>query len=121
MGYYARIRETNFHIPADKIRQADEALNKALAKDEKLVENNFWQPVDGVAEALTEIGFDISQDISRGITIYGFDSKWREQEDILDLVKEFVDPDTYIDFIGEDGEMWRWTTDGTKSAVITWV
>ena len=121
MGYYATMRDTNFRIPTDKLTEADAYVNKLVEENPHIHQYHFWRYVGGVEEALSDLGFETNTDAEHGLTIIGFSNKWREQDDFLDLIKSFVAADTYIDFVGEDGEMWRWTPTGTKSAIITWV
>jgi hypothetical protein len=121
MGYYARIKDTNFRIPADLMDKADATINALLEDEESSIQIHFYREVEGVKDALHELGFDSEINKDGDYVIYGFDAKWRRQDAVLDFLKGFVAADTYIDFIGEDGELCRWTTDGTKSAVITWV
>ena len=120
MGYYARTMETNFRIEADKIGEA----NAALAEFERLFpeehSDHFYNEVSNVEEALLELGFDV--DWEDGVLVMNcFDAKWRTQERVLNIWKDVVAADTYINFIGEDGEMWRWEPSGIKNAVISWV
>lgn len=121
MGYYATLRDTDFRIPADKLEEANAFVNTVLEENPHIQREHFWQAIDGVEHALRDLGFETDTDTDNGLTVIGFSNKWRRQDEFLDLLKGFVATDTYIDFVGEDGEMWRWTTNGVKSAIITWV
>jgi hypothetical protein len=121
MGYYATLRDTNFRIRAENVDEASTFVNTLLKENSHIQREHFYRYVHGVEDMLQELGFETDTDTEVGLTIIGFSNKWRQQDELLDHIKGFVDEDTFIDFVGEDGALWRWTPTGTKNAIITWV
>jgi hypothetical protein len=121
MGYYAKATDANFFIPADKLEEANALVVEwRTLFPERAQDFYFAAGVTNVDDMLTEFGFDV-HDEDGGIRVADFDNKWRGYDAILALFANIVDADSYINFVGEDNEMWRWTPQGTKIAMITWV
>lgn len=125
MGYYVETMEVDFFIPEDKIEQAFDAVIRA--RHEITVEDRYnpwlWTlgdyPVSDLRELLNELGFGIEEEFG-GIRVVNFDAKWRTQDWFLDKLKDYVDKTSFIEFRGEDGEMWKWTPLGVLTAEIIW-
>lgn len=120
MGYYARSTEADFLIPADKM---DAALAEYKEWENLFPEKwrrCFYNEHDNLTEVFEDLGFDVAEE-DGGLRVYSFDNKWRDQNIALDVFKYFVDENAYISFVGEEGELWRWTPEGVKNAVISWV
>lgn len=125
MGYYAETMDVDFFIPEDKIEEAFDRILNARRKISVGDRYNPWvvsigdYPVNDLRELLNELGFGIEEEFG-GIRIVNFDAKWRTQDWFLDNLREFVDKSCFIEFRGEDGEMWKWTPFGTQQAMIVW-
>jgi hypothetical protein len=120
MGYYAESSESNFKIPADKLESALAALNEWRNLFPEDARWFYFSSADTLRELLEDVGFNTEM-TDQGLDVYGFDGKWFDQNKILTVLKDFVDADSYVTFIGEDHSMWQWTPEGVKEARITWV
>ena len=113
MGYYASAYQYDnpvITIPGANIPGALKALD-ALP---------YLGGCGTVAEACEDVGFDVDSNDDGGISLIGFDNKYVGVEELLDVLKPYVTPDSAFAFLGEDGAIWRWTPSGTQYATITW-
>jgi hypothetical protein len=140
MGYYVKIKESTFRIPAANLDAALVELkalnhkpdvekhgghfNKDGAKDVRWFS---WMPEDydkhvkTAEEVFVLLGFECEQDPATGdLLITDYDNKTGQEELFLDAVKNLVNPDSFITWMGEEGEMWRWTPEGVWEPVISW-
>lgn len=140
MGYYVKIKESTFRIPAANL---DAALVELKALNHNpLVEKRgghyqpkagktqsffSWMPHDydrhvtTAEEVFILLGFETEKDETTGdVLITGYDSKIGQEELFLNAVKHLVTPDSAITWIGEEDEMWRWTPEGVWEPVISW-
>jgi hypothetical protein len=123
MSYYVSLRNSNFTIPAEK---ADLALGAVFALVDKDESREFmhtgadgkrhflWFPDDwtqtytSLAHVFQQLGFETSGPDDGDFHIWMFDSKWADIiEYFLNAVAPFVDSGDYLEFHGEDGNMWR--------------
>jgi hypothetical protein len=64
-------------------------------------------------EAINECRYGISRDSDGNINDVYFDGEKLGSDDkILDTIAPFVEKDSYIQMLGEDGSIWRWVFDG---------
>lgn len=120
MGYYATSLETNFKIPTRNLDAAFEALNEwreLFPEDAKWL---YFGTAENLKEVFTELGFEVEVN-ELCLELGYFDSKWHGQDKVLAALKDFVSSESYVSFVGEDHEMWRWTPAGVMNAVISWV
>lgn len=136
MGYYVTQTDENFYIPASKLEEAFTLL-KNLNKRDDLKEGGVsgrsvetrkwfaWMPEDYdttllSAEAIfTELGFEVEVN-EDGLFLTGYDSKSGQEDLFLDAVKDLVSPDSFIEFVGEDNAVYRWTPTGVHYAQVVW-
>lgn len=138
MGYYVKIMETNFRIPADKLDEAYTALC-ALNHDPNAHKSGgsysgggkteawfSWMPTNydetcKTAQAIfEELGFTTFVEDDGALWLTDYDSKIGDEEQFLNAIKHLVPEDAHIDWRGEDGAMWRWTPAGVLNATIIW-
>ena len=114
MGYYASAYQYDnsvITIPGANILGALDALD-ALP---------YLGGCVTVAESCQYVGFDTDTDFETGtVSLIGFDNKYVGVEELLDVLKAYVTPDSAFAFLGEDGAIWRWTPSGIQYATITW-
>ena len=124
MGYYMQQMDAQFVIEKkhfDKVRERLVAFSK---------EGHAWVPdiseEDSIEDAFTACRWDVTVgetgDIKR-IEFVG--EKLGDDEQLFRSIAEFVQPGSYVQLMGEDSSMWRWTfgDDGRfdeLSAKITW-
>lgn len=116
MGYYIDVIQTEFHIPADKVNDALQAV-KALGKEGKSyswVDDNFANR-DTLKATLEAWRYDITEDEEGNVTdIYFNGQKLGDDETLFRALGPFVDAGGYIEVSGEEGAQWRWAFDGEK-------
>lgn len=125
MGYYVETMDVDFFIPEDKVEQAFNAVLEA--RDGLSVEDRYnpwlWTVGDyhisDMRELLNHIGFSTEEEFG-GVRVINFDSKWHKQEWFLDVLRNYVDTSCFIEFRGEDGDMFKWTPRGVLKAEIIW-
>lgn len=144
MGYYIEQRECDFRIKAENLGKALDAI-KALAgfvitgggciyEGGKVAERRFsWVRTEQFATAATlsdalhawrwEIEFD--GDGSGDVCWIMFQGEKIGNDNILlQAIAPYVEPGCFIEMLGEDGALWRWTFNGTtmveQYATITW-
>jgi hypothetical protein len=139
MGYYVKIKESTFRIPAANLDAALvslKALNHQPGIEKRGAHYNSsgqktatwfsWMPEDydkhvrTAEEVFVLLGFKCAQDPATGdLLITGYDDKTGQEELFLDAVRNLVTPDSYIVWIGEQDEMWRWDQTGTWELAAT--
>ena len=115
MGYYIKQRHANFTI---KKKNIEPAL-KALIQDADDNGGASWVCGDVVQKSQTfkeamgewrwEVMFDEKGDV---VDIYFTGEKSGEDGRLFGILSPFVEPDSYIEMSGEEGEIWRWSFDG---------
>lgn len=145
MGYYVSTIDVNFTIKADKSEEAYKALcelnnHNELKRGGRFPSEKKDGPHDGVwfswmdwnypetcpnlETILQQLGFET--DTNEGnLSVWGYDSKSGNEDLFLEALAPFVEPDSYIEWRGECGAMWRNEFDGkamtTKTGVIAWI
>jgi hypothetical protein len=141
MGYYTTQVDQHFTIPADKLGEAFEALkalNTNTPDSEKRggswgpggqraswfswMDENYDKTAVDAAEIFEALGFTVDRDgdCEGGLSLDGYDSKTGQEDLFLTAVKDLVPEDSFIEFRGEDGAMYRWTPKGVQYATVTW-
>lgn len=74
---------------------------------------------------LEELGFDIALDDQGNIISLQYNNKIGSECHFLDAISPFVKSGSFINWVGEDNDLWRNEFDGkkmiTKQANITWI
>ena len=133
MGYYATSFDGNITIPYENLGD----LLNAVVKEYTAYNNDpLWgthgqltipADTDALYNELANAGFEYEDDgvLIDGSTEYlvisSYDGKWRMwNEALLRALMSVATPDSTMAFRGEDGEMWRFTTNGVQNATIIW-
>ena len=141
MGYFIEITEAKCSIPLSK---ADAALTemKRLNEPEFNSQKNggsygpngkskfwySWMPesfddFNTLDKFLEALGFDLKLD-GASIHVVGYNNKIGQELLFMKALAPFVDVGSFINWQGEDGELWRWEFDGEsvveRSAEIHW-
>lgn len=113
MGYYADVVGSNFVIPSSKIEEANRIAVDLVAqrKDASYV----WYPseTDGVLDLLLNLGFEVYA-TTEEVSIVSYSDKYNEEFDeyLFPAFVSVLDGEPYVEWRGEDGELWKWTPDG---------
>lgn len=133
MGYSADIGEVDFVIPFENLTEAHRLMcainepNKRANAERKAEKNGGWHYESHFAwmdadydeklftakEILDELGFSTTYDFDGGLRILGWEAeKVGDEEEFLDAIANLVPPESFIEWIGEDGERWLLHFDG---------
>lgn len=121
MGYHARVRESELHI---RVEDFDEAV-RLLRAASKLPEDKKPCTFDA---ALNCIGWQLADhgQQSGWVEVERHCEKYREEELLFwQTVAPVVEGGSFVEFEGEDGQLWRWDFRRGKltesSGSIAWV
>jgi hypothetical protein len=107
MAYQVKIVDADFLIPAHNLPEAQEIVD-TWAREHPAATNYLKCPQEGpLAERFAAIGFEVVVS-TQGLRVSGFESKWIEQQEFLDLFSSVVAPDSFINFVGMDGNTFSW-------------
>lgn len=117
-----------FTLPnGEKMKWGDprpEGMNYHPMKWFSWMEPDYPETLKTFPEILIQLGFDISYDESGNICGLSYNSKIGDEELFLEAIAPFVKSGSYISWIGEDHNMWRYEfNDGkmtTKTPKIIW-
>lgn len=93
-----------------------EGLNYHPAKWFSWMDPNYPEKCKTFVEILEELGFtDLWFHPTNGDLIgLSYDNKTGNELDFFNVIAPFVEPNSYINWRGEDGEQWQWFFDGEK-------
>ena len=104
MGYYIQQRATQMRIKAENFSNVVEAINNYSTTGSVLYH------FTGIEEAMDYIGFAIDIDDKTGdiINIEYINEKIGNLAEALKYIAPFVEDGCYIEFAGQDGDLWRY-------------
>jgi hypothetical protein len=142
MGYYIDLVNADLFIPAANLEEALRRL-KALnhkpgvekqggswgtladgtwgtkAKWFSWMDADYDQHVSSAGEVFEMLGFETYED-ELGLRLEGYSSKIGQEELFLDEVADLFEPGAFAEWRGEDGAMWKWTPQGTKTGRVVY-
>jgi hypothetical protein len=145
MGYYVKITDANFVIPADKVDDAYEAVCELNQHNELKTGGAFprtdkdgphdkiwfswmsWdypEVCDDLLEVLEMVGFEVEFNMDDGLSILGYDSKTGCEQTFLAALAPFAKAGSFINWEGEDGDLFRHQVEGGelvfREGRVTW-
>jgi len=128
MGYYIQQRTTQFCIKAKNQTKALVAV-KGLVGQEPIGAHFSWvgnfSDADSFQEVMEEWRWEVEFN-ERGdvIDLFFNGQKLGDDELLFQTIAPFVEAGSYIEILGEEGEMWRWAFDDKEctelSPTIIW-
>lgn len=121
MGYGMRQMASDFHIDQPDQASALEELQRwaDLAGHIAFVDRITVTSARSLTEALEEFGWVADLDVQENICHIEFGRENSGEEDeLFDRLAPYVQPGSYIEMAGEDGERWRWTFDGRTCKTV---
>jgi hypothetical protein len=102
-----------------------EGMNYHPAKWFSWMDANYPEKCKNMEDILHELGFEnIRYDENGNLIDLSYNSKIGDEELFFESMARFIYPGSYINWRGEDNEIWQWYFDGenllTKTATITW-
>lgn len=136
MGYYIETTDINFIIPTDKLAEAYTILCELNSHNDLKSGGSYdsngktawwfaWMPENypetcADAQAIfEELGFE-TELTDTGLSLLQYDSKAGSEDIFINAVGHLVSPDSFIEWLGEDGARTRWTPAGTQNGSIIW-
>jgi hypothetical protein len=113
MGYSARISETKFLIKEDNLEDSFIYTKDFLIKyDKKIsyVEKEDIEATNNLEDLFEVFGFEIDFDSTTG-HLDTIDFVWEKLGEEMILLKQiapYVEEGSYIQWVGEDGDIWRY-------------
>jgi hypothetical protein len=126
MGYYVSQQRARFHISADQINQAFQACKEFGTEHElSWVNQTAVEGTENLKDCLYEMRWEISLDKKGNVDHICFEGdKASDQDRVLEILAPFVKHGSYIEMLGEEGELWRYQFhDGLMEEIyptITW-
>ena len=139
MGYYVTMTDADFIIKENEetlaaIREMPKKYHSLMRGGSSTGEKWFsWmnnteiETAETVQEVFEALGFDCSSDaygVKGQFSLDSYNSKTGQEDLFLAVVAPFVENDSYTEWRGEDGEIWRLTVQYGKlhvqSADVVW-
>jgi hypothetical protein len=118
MGYYVEMSEADFTIPERE--DVLNALREMPVKYKSLqrggthfawMSNEEIENAESVQAIFESLGFDCNDYGNKTFGLYSYNDKTGQEDLFLAVVAPFVEKDSYTQWRGEDGEVWRFTVD----------
>ena len=143
MGYYVTVTDSKFKLLPGKDLEAYEILCELNSHDELKSGGSFggsrppvkwfsWMPEDYPSECptwqsiLKRLGFEFDEDAvdDEGFTMMFYDNKCGDEEHFFKALAPCIADGSYINWRGEDGDLWRWEFEGgtmrTRRGGVVW-
>lgn len=124
MGYYVRLTNVDFTIPAEHLDAAYAAvcaLNTTHHKEKRggswsggketekwfsWMDPNYPDVCKDLVEVMEMLGFDCGIEDDGSFHIYSYDSKAGQEDLFLETLAPYVKDGSFLYWMGEDGEQW---------------
>lgn len=143
MGYYITLEESTFALRDEHKEAALETLKALNAPSNNHLKRGgsfagggktehwfSWMPADydktvtSLEEVFVLLGFEVGEAPDGAMLLVGYDTKTGQEDLFLGAIAPLVEDGTYLQFVGEDGDRYRYVfKDGkmeTKYATLTW-
>lgn len=127
MSYYMTLGDLMFEIKKENIEKALQAIkNQAKTFEQK----NLCADIDillnakTLNEALAEFSYGVSEHNIDSVTgdivsLEYFGEKLEDDEMLFAWIAPYVEPDSFIQMRGEDGDIWRWVFENKELYEVT--
>jgi hypothetical protein len=116
MGYCIELSEHKFKIKKEDSQAVVEALHEfAKSKERKImwVDKDPLLQATTILEAFDEIRYQLKVDSNGDFELdYFSGEKYGDDEKILNSIAKYIEPNSYIEFEGEDGIVFQFFFDG---------
>ena len=137
MGYYVKLSASTATLPIDHLDEAMARLCELNTHDEwkrgwsstggTVTERYFsWMPADydvkftTVEEILTAVGYDVVETNIGGLNVYNYDNKTGCQDLFIWYISDLFEPNSYMEWVGEDGARERWEFGGGEKMKVSY-
>jgi len=111
MGYHVDMMDASFNMKKENLLPALKAVKDFIRVSAQLrwVDNYTILNASNLAEVMEEFKYELSVDDLGNVYDIGYDSdKQGDEETIFRVIAPYVEPDSYIEMLGEDGDRWRY-------------
>ena len=113
MGYCINQVDSSFKILLGNQEAALQAVKAMPDKDYDWVKRGWFKEMDNISSVLDHWRYHPYQDDDGNIIDVAFSGDKIGQEfELFKVIAPFVEKDSFIEMIGEDGGRWRWIFDG---------
>ncbi len=120
MGNQIRQRESSFTIKAANVPAALDAINHQMFPVS--LPTALVRPYRSIAKAFEDDRWKITQNEAGDVVDISFigEKGGAEmiEETVLWMVREHVEPGSFIEMSGENGDLWRWAFDGKTVQIV---
>ena len=111
MGYYMNSMNCSFALKKENVKAAWESI-KNLLQEKKEIGWTSWESIKNCCsfeEVMAECGWEVYINEKGDYdAIIFINEKASNDIVILNAIAPYVEPNSYIQMQGEDGEIWRW-------------
>jgi hypothetical protein len=120
MGYCMNMSEAKFMIKHENKAEALKSLKKfTKGKTLRWLDTDYIQSCKCLEDVMEELRWEISTDDFLNVNNIEFTGeKLGDEEDLFDIIAPYVEENSYIEMVGEDGDKWRWVF---KNKECQWV
>ena len=133
MGYYVDTESINARIPKANLEKAVKRLKELNKSDRykrgftsiggKRTYNFSWMPSNydetthTAKEILDLLGFETEYNSYGDLDVQGYHDKSGNEGVFIWSIADLFEPDSHINWVGEDGDKWRWEFGGGEEMV----
>jgi len=121
MGYYVKLHESTVVIPKENLEEAYNCMcrlntthhdikrggNGRDAKWFSWMDDNYPETCANTEEIFEDLGFEHSVN-EDGMTFTDYDNKTGQEELFFRSIAHLIKDETYMLWLGEDGDRWAW-------------
>lgn len=125
MGYYMSLQDSSFEIKKNKISSAAKAIRSLDDGTRYSWVDNGFSKAKSIEVLFAAWRFECERDANGDILYMVWDGEKSGDERVLfNAIAPYVEKGSFLEWHGEDGEMWRWIFDGKQmkeiKPKITW-
>jgi hypothetical protein len=122
MSYSIQINKAEFRIRAENQRAALLAARKLPETKYAYVDRN-WRKARDLYATFEAWGYEPTMEDGDGapgdiIELSTSNEVLGDEERLFEAIAPYVEPGSYIEYAGRDGDMWRWSFDGKKLVTL---
>ena len=121
MSYTIEQKDTQFFMDNSTLESARKAILTAMSGFDWFKKRNALTLEAAAAQCGWALEFDNADNVIGIEHLHEYEG---QEKKLFEALAPYVKPGSYIQMIGEDGELWRWVFDGSncikKTPTITW-
>jgi hypothetical protein len=116
MGYCVELTEKNFKIKKEDCEEILKALKEFIKDKEDLmwINERYFLECDNIERCFDLLRYPLYENGDCYEIDYMSGEKLGDEEKIFNSIAKFIEKDSYLQYIGEDGDIFRLVFDGEK-------